>query len=1094
MEPFACESMPAQRDPPESMVCPITHQLMIDPVMDPDGYSYERSAITKWIFAKHTSPVTRKGLSVQNLKPNRALAQAISEHRERELSYVREHFENQITTEGSSGSNESNGNSSRNHVASPTVFPPGLEVQRHVQSTNAFFGRAWSSTDQIVQRRGGRQQAYSINESSMCNTGHGAAREGCNIRSGASPSVASTHDTDEASASSLRVAARAASHFPLGLSVQFVNGECCGEAADVLVGHVTVVAPGEASRETRAPMDMCFVLDTSGSMNAEARLKVGNETEEGDDLSLLDVVRHGVRTVVGVLEPCDRVAVVKYSSTATIVHRLLPMNASGKSVSEDQIQQLRPAGTTNLWEGLCLGLDVLREEKVPGRTQCLMLLTDGVPNVEPPRGHIPMLQRYLRRYPAMRACTINTFGFGYDLDSDLLRQIAFTGLGTYNFIPDVGFVGTAFIHAVSNALTVVAKNVQIEVVPEDPAVRLSAKNVCGGFCVTPGVSSGALGITISIGSVCFEQNRDICIKVPRTGHVPRISVGGVYTDAGSDEHSVFASVTPTAVVNATTETIFHCCRIATAVELLKCAQMPSYRCSTDTLAPRIESLLEYIERLAPDGGDDEDSMLSGLVRDLTGQVREAVSRMDWYNRWGRHYFPSLMFAHLMQQCNNFKDPGVQGYGGTMFKDIRDDADDLFCGLPHPVSTRQAMPRSPGAPEPWGSPPPTPVQFPSAFYVPPNPCQVPAGHGGRDTGGVHTGRGRVGRYPSREVSMARYNCRSAPCFAGHCRVAVPVPAATMGTLQHQRRGCRQRARHCVPIASLRRGDKVLTPDGGEATVKCLVVTRVSRHSTFFVSFPGGLLVTPYHPVRVPLGCKDKAEGRCAKTTWSGRWCMPQSLYPVHEYGGCNAVYNVVLDRGHVLTINGIDCITLAHGITNHEVLSHPYLGTTRIVDDLANCPGWKEGRVVIADMLRDPVTSLLCGLRPCTSPEPIHPELESIYAFGDTPWQRGRESQHPTPGVCCSRYPREYRCCIADRSNLASSYSDRYNGGRHNWSTKHQNSNHGCRRGHDMDPDASDYTPTTLMHDGRNSARPRRSSRILQCTQFPAPMIQQDTAL
>lgn len=158
-------------------------------------------------------------------------------------------------------------------------------------------------------------------------------------------------------------------------------------------------------------------------------VQVDNGSEEGDGLSLLDVVRHGVRTVVGVLEPRDRVAVVKYSSTASIVHRLLPMNASGKSVSEDQIQQLRPAGTTNLWEGLNLGLDVLREEKVQGRTQCLMLLTDGVPNVEPPRGHIPMLQRYLRRYGMMRECTINTFGFGYDLDSDLLRQIAFTGLG-----------------------------------------------------------------------------------------------------------------------------------------------------------------------------------------------------------------------------------------------------------------------------------------------------------------------------------------------------------------------------------------------------------------------------------------------------------------------------------------------------------------------------------------------------------------------------------------------------------------------------------------------------------------------------------------
>lgn len=496
-------------------------------------------------------------------------------------------------------------------------------------------------------------------------------------------------------------------------------------------------------------------------------------------------------------------------------------------------------------------------------------------------------------------------------------------LGTYNFIPDVGFVGTAFIHAVSNILTVVAKNVQIEISPEDPEVRLSAKNVCGGFCVTPGVSSGGPGITVSIGSVCFEQNRDLCIKVPRSGPVPRLCIGGAYTDAGSDERSVFAPVSPTAIVNATTETIFHCCRIAMAVELLKCAQMPPYRCSTDTLAPRIESLLDYIRRLAPPDSEEEDDMFSGLMRDLTGQVREAVSRMDWYNRWGRHYFPSLMFAHLMQQCNNFKDPGVQGYGGSMFKDIRDDADELFCGLSHPVSTRQAMPPSPGIPDPWGSPPVSPVQFASAFYVPPNrpqttPAYTGSGGGRRGVNAEHEGaraeRGR--RYPSRGVSMARYNCSSAPCFAGHCRVAVPPS--------------QRRQQRTVSIASLRRGDKVLTPDGGVAKVVCLVVTRVKTQTMFFVPFPDGLLVTPYHPVRVPTtsthpgatsldsvsvqqrSLDSNGIATDAATTRAGRWCTPQALYPVYEYQGCSAVYNVVLDRGHVITINNIECITLGHG--------------------------------------------------------------------------------------------------------------------------------------------------------------------------------------
>lgn len=37
--------------------CPLTHQLMTDPVIDPEGNSYERSAIEKWLQEKSTSPI-----------------------------------------------------------------------------------------------------------------------------------------------------------------------------------------------------------------------------------------------------------------------------------------------------------------------------------------------------------------------------------------------------------------------------------------------------------------------------------------------------------------------------------------------------------------------------------------------------------------------------------------------------------------------------------------------------------------------------------------------------------------------------------------------------------------------------------------------------------------------------------------------------------------------------------------------------------------------------------------------------------------------------------------------------------------------------
>ena len=41
---------------------------------------------------------------------------------------------------------------------------------------------------------------------------------------------------------------------------------------------------------------------------------------------------------------------------------------------------------------------------------------------------------------------------------------------------------------------------------------------------------------------------------------------------------------------------------------------------------------------------------------------------------------------MNQQCNNFKDPGVQHFGGFLFSKIRDHADEVFCNLPPPKPT------------------------------------------------------------------------------------------------------------------------------------------------------------------------------------------------------------------------------------------------------------------------------------------------------------------------------------------------------------------------------------------------------------------------
>merc|ERR1719491_2078347 len=88
-----------------------------------------------------------------------------------------------------------------------------------------------------------------------------------------------------------------------------------------------------------------------------------------------------------------------------------------------------------------------------------------------------------------------------------------------------------------------------------------------------------------------------------------------------------------------------------------------------------------------------DSFVASLLEDIQEEVTIALSDDASLRRWGLHYLPSLMFAHKHQQCNNFKDRSVQMYGGSLFKELRDVADDNFNELPPPKPSLARSSRS-----------------------------------------------------------------------------------------------------------------------------------------------------------------------------------------------------------------------------------------------------------------------------------------------------------------------------------------------------------------------------------------------------------------
>lgn len=60
------------------LICPITQQIMTDPVSDADGNTYERTAILEWLRLNNTSPITRRPMTPNELVPNRMVRDLIT--------------------------------------------------------------------------------------------------------------------------------------------------------------------------------------------------------------------------------------------------------------------------------------------------------------------------------------------------------------------------------------------------------------------------------------------------------------------------------------------------------------------------------------------------------------------------------------------------------------------------------------------------------------------------------------------------------------------------------------------------------------------------------------------------------------------------------------------------------------------------------------------------------------------------------------------------------------------------------------------------------------------------------------------------------
>ena len=208
-----------------------------------------------------------------------------------------------------------------------------------------------------------------------------------------------------------------------------------------------------APTDDRDPVSLVFVVDVSGSMDADNRLGLAKEVIYGISEQMI---------------PGDRAAIVTYANEVRVARDF----TDGDNVRDiaSTARQLRPGGGTYAEAGLTLGYDLAADEMRRGRKVRLVLLSDGVANV----GNTgpDFILRVVDDY-AQRNATLTTIGVGItgNYNDVLMEVLANRGNGTYHYLANREAAARFLEESAAGIFTETARDARIQVEFNPDVVR-----------------------------------------------------------------------------------------------------------------------------------------------------------------------------------------------------------------------------------------------------------------------------------------------------------------------------------------------------------------------------------------------------------------------------------------------------------------------------------------------------------------------------------------------------------------------------------------------------------------------------------------------
>ena len=249
------------------------------------------------------------------------------------------------------------------------------------------------------------------------------------------------------------------------------------------------------SRSDRQPVHFTMLLDTSGSMEEENRLKN---------------VKWSLKHILKYLTAEDRISLIEFNEYAEILFKQKEVTPENKILIEHTIERIRADGGTNLSSSIVTARDCLYlsnpTSSIPKTTtkQGIVLLTDGHAN-EGISDQDELNRILMRVIQDSNGASLACIGYGITHNSDLMRSLSTEGGGSYNVVQTLEDIAEVFADILGGLISCSAQQVEI-IIPG----RYSARKLNTHYAVH--VNEAANTTRIILGDL--QSENEVVLIIP----------------------------------------------------------------------------------------------------------------------------------------------------------------------------------------------------------------------------------------------------------------------------------------------------------------------------------------------------------------------------------------------------------------------------------------------------------------------------------------------------------------------------------------------------------------------------------------------------